>query len=46
MLLDAPLDDIARTSGERVAEGVARLRRGSFAVIPGYDGEYGRVSLW
>lgn len=46
VLLDVPFDDIARTSGERVAEGVARLRRGSFAVTPGYDGEYGKVSLW
>ena len=46
VLTDAPLPDIAGVSGERVAEGVARVRRGDISVDPGYDGVYGTVKVW
>jgi PHP family Zn ribbon phosphoesterase len=32
--------------GERVAEGVVRARTGNVSISPGFDGEYGRVSIW
>lgn len=46
VLMEAGIADIARMAGERVAEGVGRVRSGSIAIVPGYDGEYGRVSIW
>ena len=46
VLMDAPVADIARESSERMAEGVARMRAGDIAIEPGYDGLYGKVSVW
>ena len=46
VLMHAALPDIAQVSGERVAEGVARVRRGQVSVTPGYDGRYGTVHVW
>ena len=46
VLLDAPPVEIASVGGERAAEGVARVRRGEVSIAPGYDGEYGKVSVW
>ena len=46
VLTVAPVSDIARTADERVAEGVARVRSGDISIEPGYDGLYGRVSIW
>ncbi len=46
VLLDAPVADIADVAGERVADGIRRMRRGDVAVEPGYDGRYGAVRLW
>ena len=33
-------------AGERIAEGIARMRAGDVAVEPGYDGVYGTVRIW
>ena len=46
VLLNAPVSDIARIAGERVAEGVDRVRRGLVEIVPGYDGRYGTVKIW
>ena len=46
VLLDAPVSDIAGIAGERVAEGVDRVRRGHIEILPGYDGQYGTVRIW
>lgn len=46
ILLDIPLETIARAVGERIAEGVAKVRQGDLLIEPGYDGEYGVVKLW
>jgi uncharacterized protein (TIGR00375 family) len=46
VLLDASPGDIEQVGGERVAEGVGRVRRGELSIEPGYDGEYGVVSVW
>ncbi len=45
-LTEAPVEDLAKVAGERVADGIARVRRGEIAIVPGYDGEYGKVSVW
>ena len=49
VLLDAPLPDIAAAlpaHGERLAEGIARVRAGEVCIVPGYDGRYGTVKIW
>ena len=41
----APLEDIERRAGALVAEGIRRLRAGRVDIRPGYDGEYGKISI-
>ncbi len=45
ILLDAHISDIAIASSTEIAEGIRRVRFGEVHVIPGYDGEYGVVSV-
>ena len=46
ILMDADTSDIARVGGERVAEGVERVRAGNIVIEPGYDGVFGTVKVW
>lgn len=46
ILREAPLEDIARLAGARIAEGIRRLRSGQVDIQPGYDGEYGKIRLF
>ena len=46
ILTDADTSDIARVGGERIAEGVERVRTGKIVIEPGYDGVFGKVSVW
>ncbi|MEO3776829.1 UvrD-helicase domain-containing protein [Micromonospora sp. B11E3] len=46
ILTRAPLDEIGRVGGELLAEGIGRLRRGAVRRVPGYDGEYGVITLF
>ena len=46
ILIDAPTRDIDRAADERVADGVARVRRGEVSIEPGFDGRYGSVKVW
>ncbi|MGE5829384.1 MAG: UvrD-helicase domain-containing protein, partial [Micromonosporaceae bacterium] len=46
VLTAAPLDEVARVGGDRLAEAIGRLRRGEVRRVPGYDGEYGVISLF
>ncbi len=46
VLTKASLDDIAKISGPKVAEGVDKDRRGDLVIDPGYDGVYGVVKIW
>lgn len=45
ILRQAPLEEIARAAGPCVAEGIRRLRAGQVERRPGFDGEYGTISL-
>ena len=38
--------DIAHAGGERLAEGIRRLREGRVIKTAGYDGEYGKIALF
>ncbi|MDD4409038.1 MAG: endonuclease Q family protein [Candidatus Pacebacteria bacterium] len=46
ILLNASIEDIASISGEKMAEGVRRMRDGKINIVPGYDGEFGTVSIF
>lgn len=46
VLMKTPLDAIAKIAGARVADGVARVRKGTLHIDPGYDGVFGVVKLW
>jgi len=46
VLLKTDIDAIRRVSGERVAEGIKKVRRRDISVAPGFDGEYGKVKIW
>lgn len=45
ILREATIEQIARTAGPCVAEGIRRLRRGEVRRKAGYDGEYGVIGL-
>lgn len=46
ILLSADLKEIEAVSGERVAEGIERVRKGDIFIDPGYDGVFGLVRIW
>ncbi len=46
ILRTIPAEDIRRTAGTRIAEGIKRLREGRVERVPGFDGEYGVIRLF
>ena len=38
--------DLERLAGEKLAQGVIRARLGEVRIDPGYDGVYGKISVW
>jgi uncharacterized protein (TIGR00375 family) len=46
VLTEAPLADVEACAGERVAEGIGRVRAGEVDVEPGYDGRFGTVRVF
>ncbi|MEU0076395.1 UvrD-helicase domain-containing protein [Micromonospora tulbaghiae] len=46
ILTRTPISEIGRVGGELLAEGIGRLRRGEVRRVPGYDGEYGVITLF
>ncbi|WBB55746.1 UvrD-helicase domain-containing protein [Verrucosispora sp. WMMD573] len=46
ILTRVPLDEIGRVGGELLTEAIGRLRRGEVRRVPGYDGEYGVITLF
>ena len=46
ILRNLPIEEIRRTSGNLIAEGIRRLRNGEVTKVPGFDGEYGIIRLF
>lgn len=46
ILTKTSLEEIAKIAGEKVAEGVMRVRAGQLKIEPGYDNSYGKVNIW
>lgn len=46
VLLEIPINELTKVAGEKIAEGVSRVRQGKIVVEPGYDGAFGVVKIW
>ncbi|MEK7879218.1 MAG: endonuclease Q family protein, partial [candidate division NC10 bacterium] len=46
VLMDLPEADLARFTPPKILEGIRRVRAGQLSITPGYDGVYGKVSLF
>ncbi len=46
ILLDASISDIESASSPLIADAVFRVRRGAISVTPGYDGIFGKVTVF
>ncbi len=46
ILLDHPLDEIKAATNELLAEAIRRMRQREVIVQQGYDGEYGRITVF
>jgi len=46
LLLSIPISDIAGIAGERIAQGIEKVRKGDILIDPGYDGVFGVVKIW
>ncbi len=46
VLLHASHSDITKIAGEKVAKAIQKVREGDITINPGYDGEFGKVTIW
>lgn len=46
VLMDLPEAELARFTPPKILEGIRRMRAGQLSITPGYDGVYGKVSLF
>jgi PHP family Zn ribbon phosphoesterase len=46
VLTEIPIPELARFQSERVGQGIDRMRRGAVKIVPGHDGDYGKISLF
>ncbi|PIS14753.1 DNA helicase UvrD [Candidatus Shapirobacteria bacterium CG09_land_8_20_14_0_10_39_12] len=46
ILLKSEMEKIKKCGGEKLAEGIAKVRRGEIFISPGFDGEFGKVKVW
>ncbi len=45
VLMDTPLEDIGNAGSRKLKEAVAKMRTGDVNIVPGYDGEFGRIKI-
>ena len=46
ILIDTPINDIAKVTLSKIAEGIKRVREGRLIIEPGFDGQYGTVKIF
>jgi len=46
ILLEMSEEELKENLPERIAKGVMNVRNGSVDIVPGYDGEYGKVRIF
>lgn len=46
ILLETKIADISKAESPLIAEGIKRVRAGEIKIRPGYDGEYGKISIF
>ncbi|HKC15015.1 MAG TPA: endonuclease Q family protein [Patescibacteria group bacterium] len=46
VLIKTPISDIEKQFGERIAQGIGKVRKQDIYVDPGFDGEFGKVKIW
>ncbi|MBI4036176.1 DNA helicase UvrD [Candidatus Daviesbacteria bacterium] len=46
ILTKVDIREIAKVSGDKIAEGISKVRIGDLVIDPGYDGVYGVVKIW
>jgi uncharacterized protein (TIGR00375 family) len=46
ILLDVPFDNLKEVVFSNIAEGIVRVREGKVNILPGFDGEYGKVKIF
>ncbi len=46
ILLNIPLDEIGKVKIPKLKEAIERVRSGNIHIIPGYDGEFGKISIF
>ncbi len=46
ILLDVPENDLSQFLPERTLQAITRVRKGELLISPGYDGEFGKVSIF
>jgi uncharacterized protein (TIGR00375 family) len=46
ILLDATPDELASFVSPHILDGIVRMRQGKVSIIPGHDGDYGKINLF
>lgn len=46
ILQDLPISEIEKFSSKEMADGISRLRQGKVELLPGFDGEYGKILIF
>jgi uncharacterized protein (TIGR00375 family) len=46
VLTEVSASELARIQMERVGQGIDRMRKGAVKIVPGHDGDYGRICLF
>ena len=46
ILMDTPLPDIEKAGSPLIREAISRMRAGKVHIIPGFDGEYGKIGIF